>query len=176
MPRPGAANGVVPKNGIGIAFWIAGVPGSADMVNVEVPSAIAAGIKALRNRRCAKQFVRHWREHEKRDEKADAAVGDQRARENHGKYRALRTQAFGHVLGDRRYRAAVFHQLAEQRAKKKDRKELHDEARRTAHERLRPMGEQRLAGQSGGQDRGEQEQAADAPALDKPARSAARGR
>ena len=28
MPRPGAANGVVPKNGIGIAFWIAGVPGA----------------------------------------------------------------------------------------------------------------------------------------------------
>ena len=43
-PRPGAANGVVPKNGIGIAFWIAGVPGSADMVKVEVPSASAAGI------------------------------------------------------------------------------------------------------------------------------------
>ena len=44
MPRPGAAKGVVPKNGIGMAFWIAGVPGSADMVKVEVPSAIAAGI------------------------------------------------------------------------------------------------------------------------------------
>ena len=43
-PSPGAAKGVVPKNGIGIAFWIAGVPGSADMVKVEVPSAIAAGI------------------------------------------------------------------------------------------------------------------------------------
>ena len=43
-PRPGAANGVVPKNGIGIAFWIAGVPGSADMVKVDVPSTIAAGI------------------------------------------------------------------------------------------------------------------------------------
>jgi hypothetical protein len=43
-PSPGAANGVVPKNGIGIAFWIAGVPGSADMVKVEVPRAIAAGI------------------------------------------------------------------------------------------------------------------------------------
>ena len=43
-PRPGAAKGVVPKNGIGIAFWIAGVPGSADIVKVEVPSAIAAGI------------------------------------------------------------------------------------------------------------------------------------
>jgi hypothetical protein len=36
---------VVPKNGIGIAFWIAGVPGSADIVKVDVPSAIAAGIK-----------------------------------------------------------------------------------------------------------------------------------
>jgi hypothetical protein len=44
MPRLGAAKGVVPKNGIGIAFWIAGVPGSADMVKVEVPRAIAAGI------------------------------------------------------------------------------------------------------------------------------------
>ena len=44
-PRPGAAKGVVPKKGIGIAFWIAGVPGSADMVKVEVPSAIAAGIR-----------------------------------------------------------------------------------------------------------------------------------
>ena len=44
MPRPGAANGVVPKNGIGMAFWIAGVPGSADIVKVEVPSAIAAGM------------------------------------------------------------------------------------------------------------------------------------
>ena len=44
-PRPGAAKGLVPKNGIGIAFWIAGVPGIADMVKVEVPSAIAAGIR-----------------------------------------------------------------------------------------------------------------------------------
>jgi hypothetical protein len=43
-PRPGAAKGVVPKNGIGIAFWIAGVPGRADMVKVEVPKAIPAGI------------------------------------------------------------------------------------------------------------------------------------
>jgi hypothetical protein len=44
VPRPGAAKGVVPKNGIGMVFWMAGVPGSADMVKVEVPSAIAAGI------------------------------------------------------------------------------------------------------------------------------------
>ena len=58
IPRPGAANGVVPKNGIGIAFWIDGVPGMADMVKVEVPSAIAAGISrrgmaAARNTSCA---------------------------------------------------------------------------------------------------------------------------
>ena len=44
-PRPGAANGVVPKNGIGIAFWMAGVPGSADIVNVMVPRQMAAGIR-----------------------------------------------------------------------------------------------------------------------------------
>ena len=44
MPRPGAANGVVPKKGIGIAFWIAGVPGSAVIVNVNEPSAIAPAI------------------------------------------------------------------------------------------------------------------------------------
>ena len=40
-PQPGAANNVVPKNGMGMAFWIAGVPGSADMVKVEVPKAMA---------------------------------------------------------------------------------------------------------------------------------------
>ena len=44
MPSPGAAKGVVPKNGIGMEFCRAGVPGSADIVNVMVPRAIAAGI------------------------------------------------------------------------------------------------------------------------------------
>ena len=58
IPRPGAANGVVPKNGIGIAFWMAGVPGNADIVKVEVPKATAAGINRLgisaaRNTACA---------------------------------------------------------------------------------------------------------------------------
>jgi len=57
-PSPGAANGVVPKKGIGIVFWIEGVPGKADMVKVEVPSMIAAGIRrrgtpAERKRSCA---------------------------------------------------------------------------------------------------------------------------
>jgi hypothetical protein len=45
IPRPGAAKGVVPKNGMGIAFWIAGVPGRADIVKVKVPSAIAGGTR-----------------------------------------------------------------------------------------------------------------------------------
>ena len=58
MPRPGAASGVVPKNGIGIEFWIAGVPGNADIVKVDVPKATAAGVSrlgipAVRNRACA---------------------------------------------------------------------------------------------------------------------------
>jgi hypothetical protein len=44
-PRPGAAKGVVPKKGIGIAFCMDGVPVSADMVKVDVPSTIAAGIR-----------------------------------------------------------------------------------------------------------------------------------
>ena len=47
MPRPGAASGVVTKNGIGIAFWIAGVPGNTDIVKVEVPKVIAAGINRV---------------------------------------------------------------------------------------------------------------------------------
>ena len=58
IPRPGAANGVVPKNGIGIAFWMAGVPGKADIVKVDVPKATVAGINrlgicAVRNKACA---------------------------------------------------------------------------------------------------------------------------
>ena len=44
MPRPGAANGVVPKNGMGMVFCMDGVPGIADIVKVAVPSMIAAGI------------------------------------------------------------------------------------------------------------------------------------
>ncbi|MNR25056.1 hypothetical protein D3C85_1421790 [compost metagenome] len=58
IPKPGAANGVVEKNGMGMAFWTAGVPGKADIVNVDVPSSMAAGIRrtgmpAALNRACA---------------------------------------------------------------------------------------------------------------------------
>ncbi len=49
---------MVPKNGMGIAFWIAGEPGSADMVKVKAPSDSAPGISrfgmsAVRNRAAA---------------------------------------------------------------------------------------------------------------------------
>ncbi|MOA44002.1 hypothetical protein D3C78_1662230 [compost metagenome] len=46
-PRPGAAKASVPKKGLGIAFWIAGVPGSAVMVKVKAPRAMAPGISRL---------------------------------------------------------------------------------------------------------------------------------
>jgi hypothetical protein len=74
-PSPGAANGVVPKNGVGIAFWIADLPGSIDMVKVEVPKAIAAGIRRRRIAADPEQCLRHRRHDEEGDEKADAAVG-----------------------------------------------------------------------------------------------------
>ena len=128
MPSPGAANGVVPKNGMGIAFWIAGVPGSADMVKVEVPSAIAAGIRrfgmsAARNSACA-----IGAEHEEGDEQADAAVGDERAGQHHRQHRAARAELSRSCSGDRGDRAAVLHQLAEHRAEQEQRKELREEA------------------------------------------------
>jgi hypothetical protein len=47
-PRPGAANGEVPKNCIGMAFWIAGVPGRAVMVKVKAPRAIVAATRSRR--------------------------------------------------------------------------------------------------------------------------------
>ena len=58
IPSPGAAKGVVPKKGMGIVFWIDGVPGIADIVKVAVPSMTAAGISrrgmlAARKRFCA---------------------------------------------------------------------------------------------------------------------------
>ncbi len=89
-PRPGAAKALVPKNGIGIAFWIAGVPGIADMVKVEVPSAIAAGIRRRGNVGGLEQRVPHRRQHEERDEQADAAIGDERAGQHQREHRALR--------------------------------------------------------------------------------------
>ena len=43
-PSHGAAQALVPKNEVGMMFWICGVPGSASIVNVNAPSAIVPGI------------------------------------------------------------------------------------------------------------------------------------
>ena len=45
VPRTGAAHVVVPKNDVGMIFWICGVPGSASIVNENAPSAIVPGIR-----------------------------------------------------------------------------------------------------------------------------------
>ena len=67
MPRPGAANGVVPKNGIGIAFWIAGRPRQRrHRERRSVPSAMVAGINRRGMSRRSKQRLRHRAEHERR--------------------------------------------------------------------------------------------------------------
>ena len=93
MPRPGAANGVVPKNGIGIAFWIAGVPGSADIVKVVVPSTIAAGISRFGMSAARNSAWPIGAMHEHGDEQAHAAVGDQRAGQHHRQHRAAGARA-----------------------------------------------------------------------------------
>ena len=139
MPRPGAAKGVVPKNGIGIAFWIDGVPGRADMVKVEVPSTIAAGINQHQeNRRGAKQRAGHRNDDEERDEQADAAIGDQRPGEHDREDHAPLAETLRHEARDRCHRPAVVHQLAEYRAEQKDRKELREKPCRIHHEDLGP--------------------------------------
>ena len=164
MPRPGAAKVVVPKNGMGIAFWIDGVPGRADMVKVEVPRAIAAGISrpgtpATRNNDCA-----IGRENEERNEKADAAICDEGAGEHHGQDRAMAAQALAHDLGDGRDSATILHELAEDGPQQKQRKELSEKAGSSSHEGLRPVGEERLAGERGSDERSSGSEQKHAPA------------
>jgi len=50
-----------------------------------------------------------------------------------------------HETGDGLHRPAVVHELSEQRTEQEYRKELRDELRRTAHECLRPVGEEGLS-------------------------------
>ena len=61
----------------------------------------------------------------------------------------MRPQPFGQVARDRRDGAAVIHELAEQPAEQEQGQPSPNEARRTPHEGLRPMGEERLARQRG---------------------------
>jgi len=47
LPSTGAAQLSVPKNAVGMMFWICGVPGSASMVKVNAPRAMVPGISRL---------------------------------------------------------------------------------------------------------------------------------
>jgi len=51
-PSTGAANSVVPKKAFEMAFCMAGVPGSAAIVKVNVPSEMGAGIRRCGTRAC----------------------------------------------------------------------------------------------------------------------------
>ena len=130
MPRPGAAKGVVPKNGMGMAFCRAGVPGSADMVKVMVPRATAAGTSRRGMSAALNRPLRHGNEDEEGDEQAHAAIGDDGPGESDRQDRPRRPERLGHEAGDGFDRAAVVHQLAEQRAEQKERKELREELAR----------------------------------------------
>ena len=62
VPSTGAAQESVPKNAVGMMFWICGVPGSAIIVKVNAPSAIVPGIRRLgmslwRNSSAAKGYT-----------------------------------------------------------------------------------------------------------------------
>ena len=93
-PKTRCGQRVVPKNGIGMAFWIAGVPGSADIVKVEVPKATVAGINRLGICRRAEQTAcAIGAKHKERDEQADAAIGDQRASQHDSQYRSAAAPA-----------------------------------------------------------------------------------
>jgi hypothetical protein len=107
--------------------------------------------------------VRHWGEDKEGDEQANAAIGDEGAGEHDRQHGAPWTETIGHEIGDGRYRAAVLHQLAEQGAEEKNREELDDEASGAPHEGLRPMGEQRFSGQSGGENRRSRSEQKNAP-------------
>ena len=163
-PRPGAAKGVVPKKGIGMVFGIAGVPGSADMVKVELPTMTAAGISRRGMSAARNSAAAIGRQHEVGDEKADAAIGDDGAGQHHGQHRTLRAQLLRHEAGDRPDGAAVLHQLAEQGAEQEQREELRHEPRGAAHEGLRPVRQQGLAGEGGGDQCGGRRQQQHRPA------------
>ncbi len=116
----------------------------------------------------------HRRQNEEGDEYAYPAIGDQRAGEHDRQHRAARSQTLGHAFRYGGNRAAVIHQLAEQRAEQEQRKELRDELRRAAHEGLRPIGQQRLARDRGCKQCGRRRQQQYAPAPGRPATSAGR--
>ena len=101
----------------------------------------------------------HGRKHKERNEQTDAAISDESSREHDREHNAAFSQTLCHKVGYGRHRAAVFHELAEDRPEQEERKKLGQEAGGAAHENLRPVGEQRLAAEKrGDQRRGRREQ------------------
>jgi hypothetical protein len=107
----------------------------------------------VRNVRGAKKGLSHGCEHEERHKQADTAIGDDGPGQHDAEHGAAGSETRRHGTGDGRNRAAVFHELAEQSAKQKQRKELRQEACRAGHEGLGPMSEQRLP-RGGGREQG----------------------
>jgi hypothetical protein len=81
----------------------------------------------------------------KGNKQADAAIGDEFSRQDDGEHGSLCAQTLGQIFGDGLNRTAGFHQLAEQRAKQKNRKKLCDEIGCVAYESLGPVCQQQLA-------------------------------
>src|SRR5262249_15240665 len=106
----------------------------------------------------------HRRQHEERDEKANASIGDHRAGDDDREDSAPRAQLLADVAGDGLHRSAVVHQFPEQRAEQEDGEELREESRGAGHEGLRPVREQRLARERGGGEGGERGEQQHAPA------------
>ena len=115
----------------------------------------------MRNRSLPEQRVGHRVQRERNDEQAHAAVRKYRAREYDRHHRMCCAHPLGDRARDRKRRPAVVHQLAEHCAEQEEREELDDEATGAGHQRLRPVREQRLARECGGdqrrQRRGEQQ-------------------
>ena len=141
MPSPGAAKAEVPKNGIGMAFWIAGVPGKALIVKVKAPSAIVAGISRFARSALAKSAAAIGKDGERHDEERDAAIGHHRAGEHDREDRLVVAQQPDDGVGQDLGTAGILDQLAEDGAQEKEREEARDEAPRRPHENLRVAGD-----------------------------------
>ena len=118
---------------------MAGVPGSADIVKVDVPSAIAAGSRRRGTLPTLNRASPMGASTKKGHEKTDAAISHQGTGQNNGECGPTRSQLLGHEIGDGADRAAVVHQLAEQRSEQKNGKELGNKAGCRRHESLGPV-------------------------------------
>jgi hypothetical protein len=96
IPRPGAAKGVVPKNGMGMAFCSAGVRhgerhrAERDGRRHQARWDVGGFEKSLR----------HRYDHENGDEQAYATVSDDSARQDDGEHGAGGAKTFRHEAGN----------------------------------------------------------------------------